>query len=117
VSAARHELMPPLGGFLVAYLDGGAVGCGGVKHAPGRPAEIKRMWVADSARGHGIGRRLLAELEAIATAVGAGVAHIETNSVLVEALTLYRDAGYVEVPAFNDEPFADVWMEKRLGSG
>jgi hypothetical protein len=28
---------------------------------------------------------------------------------------MYRSAGYVEVPAFNDEPFADYWFEKRLG--
>jgi hypothetical protein len=34
--------------------------------------------------------------------------------VLTEAIALYRDVGYVEVPAFNDEPFADLWLEKRL---
>ena len=31
-----------------------------------------------------------------------------------EAIALYRSAGYVEVPAFNDEPFAHHWFEKRL---
>jgi hypothetical protein len=35
-------------------------------------------------------------------------------AVLVEALSLYRSAGWVEVPAFNDEPFADHWLEKVL---
>ena len=40
--------------------------------------------------------------------------HLETNKTLVEAIALYRSAGYVEVPAFNDEPFAHHWFEKRL---
>jgi hypothetical protein len=42
------------------------------------------------------------------------VAHIETSSVLPEALSLYRSTGWIEVPPFNDEPFADHWFEKTL---
>ena len=45
---------------------------------------------------------------------GAPAARLETNRVLVEAIALYRSAGYCEVPAFNDEPFAHHWFEKRL---
>ena len=37
-----------------------------------------------------------------------------STPVLVEALSLYRSTGWVEVPAFNDEPFADHWLEKTL---
>jgi GNAT superfamily N-acetyltransferase len=114
ISAEPHELTPPHGCFLIAYLDGEPTGCGAVKHHPGEPSEIKRMWVAASARGTGIGRRLLAELEADAVQSGAPAARLETNRALVEAIALYRSAGYVEVPAFNDEPFADHWFEKRL---
>jgi DNA-binding MarR family transcriptional regulator/GNAT superfamily N-acetyltransferase len=114
--ADRHELVAPSGAFLVAYLDGRPVGCGCVKHpGAGLPAEIKRMWVDSSARGLGLGRRLLEELEGRARAAGASAARLETNDVLVEALGMYRSAGYVEVPAFNDEPFGDHWFEKRLG--
>ena len=40
--------------------------------------------------------------------------HLETNRALTEAIALYRSAGYREVPAFNDEPFADHWFEKQL---
>ena len=72
------------------------------------------MWVSASARGLGLGRRLLAELEALIVSGGAGVARLETNRNLVEAIALYRSAGYREVPAFNDEPFADHWFEKEL---
>jgi ribosomal protein S18 acetylase RimI-like enzyme len=114
ISAEPHELTPPAGSFLIAYLRGEPAGCGAVKHHPGAPSEIKRMWVAESARCLGIGRRLLTELEARAVRSGASVARLETNRALVEAISMYRSAGYIEVPAFNDEPFAHHWFEKRL---
>ena len=114
ISAEPHELVPPAGEFLIAYLRGEPAGCGAVKHHPGAPSEIKRMWVAESARGLGIGRRLLTELEQRVAASGASIARLETNRALVEAIAMYRSAGYIEVPAFNDEPFADHWFEKCL---
>ena len=113
-TALPHEVRPPAGEFFVAYLHGEAVGCGAVKHHEDAPAEIKRMWIAPTARGLGLGRRLLERLETCARARGARVAHIETRAVLVESLSLYRSTGWVEVPAFNDEPFADHWLEKAL---
>jgi DNA-binding MarR family transcriptional regulator/N-acetylglutamate synthase-like GNAT family acetyltransferase len=114
-TALPHEVRPPAGQFFVAYLHHEAIGCGAVKHHADAPAEIKRMWIAPQARGLGLGRRLLETLEACALAGGARVLHIETSAVLSEAIALYRSAGWVEVPAFNDEPFADHWFEKRFG--
>jgi ribosomal protein S18 acetylase RimI-like enzyme len=114
ISAEPDELTPPAGCLLVAYLHSEPVGCGAVKHHPGARSEIKRMWVSPSARGLGIGRRMLAELETRAAAAGASIARLETNRALVEAIALYRSAGYREVRPFNDEPFADHWFEKRL---
>jgi GNAT superfamily N-acetyltransferase len=72
------------------------------------------MWIAPEARGLGLGRRLLETLESSAREGGAHLAHIETSAVLTEALSLYRSSGWVEVPPFNDEPFADHWFEKTL---
>src|SRR5919198_760007 len=114
ISAEPHELRPPAGAMLVAYLRSEPVGCGAVKHHPGAASEIKRMWVAEHARGLGIAKRMLAELEAQAIASGARAARLETNRALTEAIALYRSAGYVEVPAFNDEPFAHHWFEKAF---
>lgn len=71
------------------------------------------MWVDPSARGLGVGRRLLDELESLSREHGARVAHIETSR-LPEAISLYRSAGWQEVSPFNEEPFADRWLEKRL---
>jgi DNA-binding MarR family transcriptional regulator/GNAT superfamily N-acetyltransferase len=114
ISAEPHELRPPAGVLLLAYLRDEPVGCGALKNRAGAPSEIKRMWVADSVRGLGIGRRLLAELEARAVEYGTRSVRLETNRNLTEAIAMYRRAGYVEVPAFNDEPFAHHWFEKRL---
>ena len=116
ISAEADELRPPAGLFLVASLRAEPVGCGALKLHIGEPAELKRMWVDESVRGLGIGRRLLTELEKRARAGGATVAHLETNGALVEAIGLYRSAGYTEVEAFNSEAYAHHWFEKRLAS-
>jgi DNA-binding MarR family transcriptional regulator/GNAT superfamily N-acetyltransferase len=115
ISAEADELRPPAGLFVVARLHADPVGCGALKFHGRRPAELKRMWVAPSARGLGLGRRLLAELERLAAGHGVRTIHLETNGSLTEAIALYRSAGYVEVDPFNDEPYAHHWFEKRLG--
>jgi DNA-binding MarR family transcriptional regulator/GNAT superfamily N-acetyltransferase len=113
-TAKPNEIRPPAGLFLVAYLRGAPIGCGALKHFPDGVSDLKRMWVAEPARGLGIGRRLLAELEERAAERGSRVVRLETSRLLAEAIGLYLSAGYVEVPAFNAEPFADHWFEKRL---
>jgi DNA-binding MarR family transcriptional regulator len=113
-TAEPHEVRPPNGAFVVAYLRGEAIGCGAVKHRPGNVTDVKRMWIAESARGLGLGRRLLEHLEQLAREHGSYEAHLETSDVLSEAISLYRSAGYTEVPPFNDEPFADRWFAKTL---
>jgi len=113
-TAEPHEVRPPDGAFVVAYLRGEPIGCGAIKHHPGNVTDIKRMWVAESARGLGLGRRLLEHLEGLAREHGSTGTHMETSDVLPEAIALYRSAGYVEVPPFNDEPFADRWFAKPL---
>jgi DNA-binding MarR family transcriptional regulator/GNAT superfamily N-acetyltransferase len=113
--AELHELRPPAGVFLVATLRTEPVGCGGLRLHGGGPAEVMRMWVAERARGLGIARRLLAELERRAANAGSSVIRLDTNKALNEAIGLYRSAGYYEVEAFNDNPYAHHWFEKQLG--
>jgi DNA-binding MarR family transcriptional regulator/GNAT superfamily N-acetyltransferase len=115
ISADDDELTPPAGLLLVATVHGEPVGCGALKFHDGAPAEIKRMWVAPAARGLGLGRRLLTDLEAQAAAHRVSVLRLETNRTLDEAIGLYRAAGYREVAPFNDEPYAHHWFEKTLG--
>jgi ribosomal protein S18 acetylase RimI-like enzyme len=114
-TAEPHEVRPPHGVFLVAYDADVPIGCGALKHHDGESAsDLKRMWVHDGARGRGVGRRLLVELERRARAHGSSVVRLETNASLGEAIGLYRSAGFVEVEPFNDEPFADHWFAKTL---
>ena len=112
--ARDEELSLPAGLLLVARLHSVPVGCAALKLHGEDPAEVKRMWVAGSARGLGLGRRLLAAVEDHALTHGVRILRLETNRALTEAIAIYRSAGYREVPAFNDEPFADHWFEKQL---
>src|SRR5579862_745419 len=114
IPAAEADMTPPHGVLLVARLRGRPIGCGALKLHPGEPTELKRMWVDPSTRGLGLGRRLLRELEHHAASAGATTIRLETNASLAEAIALYRSAGYDEVPAFNDEPYAHHWFEKHL---
>jgi ribosomal protein S18 acetylase RimI-like enzyme len=114
ISAEVDELRPPAGLLLVATLRSQPIGCGALKFHDGQPSEIKRMWVGESARGLGIGRRLLAELEAHAAQSSSPIVRLETNGALTAAIAMYRSAGYSEVAPFNDEPYAHHWFKKHL---
>ena len=114
IPAEHGEMLPPGGAFLVATVEGEPVGCGAVKTIAPGVGSLKRMWVAESVRGLGLGRRMLAGLEKEARALGLGTLRLETNHTLTEAKALYRSAGYAEVPAFNADPYAHHWFEKRL---
>ena len=113
--ADDRELVRPRGAFLVATIDGRPVASGAVKTLSPGVGSLKRMWVADTVRGLGIGRRMLEALELQAPALGLTTLRLETNDTLQEAIRLYRSAGFREVPAFNTDPYAHHWFEKRLG--
>jgi DNA-binding MarR family transcriptional regulator/GNAT superfamily N-acetyltransferase len=112
--ADDRELMPPRGAFLLASVDGQPVACGAVKVISPAVGSLKRMWVGDTVRGLGIGRRLLEALEVQARALGLMTLRLETNQTLHEAIQLYRSAGFSEVAPFNSDPYAHHWFEKRL---
>jgi len=113
------DMAAPLGRFVVARLASRPVGCGGVvvRTAGAGPgfAEIKRMWVDDTLRGLGIGYRILDALESGARELGHVLVRLDSNRALSEAHALYRRCGYREIPRYNDNPYAQLWFEKRLG--
>ncbi|MDH2445011.1 GNAT family N-acetyltransferase [Amnibacterium sp. CER49] len=112
---------PPRGVFLVLEDDGAPVGCGGMRPLAdddaGPRSEVKHLYVVPGARGRGLGRRLLAELEARARAAGVATLVLDTNRSLEAAGGLYRSAGFVPVPPYNDNPNATDWYGKRLVAG
>ena len=114
VDAAPAEFEPPAGVLLVAYDGERPVACGGVRVIGPRVAEIKRMYVAPSARGRGLGRTLLGALENAAVDLGCDRARLDTAASFTEAVALYRSAGYTDIADYNGNPHASVWMERRL---
>lgn len=113
-SANPDELRQPNGVLLLASLDGQAIACGALKRLDRQVGEIKRMWVAPDARGLGVAQRLLEQLEQQAQGFGMRVLRLDTNRTLTEARALYERNGYRQIPAYNDNPYADFWFEKPL---
>jgi putative acetyltransferase len=111
-----EHVLQPRSGFLLARLDGQPVGCGAYRPLQVDIAEIKRMYVVPAFRGRGIGRRLLAALEACALQAGFTRVWLETGTAQPEALRLYEVSGYHVIPNFGhyrDDP-RSVCFEKAL---
>jgi putative acetyltransferase len=118
------ELLSPQVFFLVARVQGRAVGCGAFRRMPGEGAtagaaygEIKRMMVQPLVRGRGIGAALLARLEQQLADEDLQLALLETGAAQIEAVRLYERAGYRRRAAFGNYPDngLSLFFEKRLG--
>jgi GNAT superfamily N-acetyltransferase len=96
------DFEPPHGGFFVAYLDGEPVASGAWRRhgTDGNTAEIKRMYTAPAARGRGIARAVLAEVERSARESGRSWVVLETGDRQPEAIHLYHTAGYSRIADF-----------------
>jgi GNAT superfamily N-acetyltransferase len=94
------HLAPPRGLFVVAWLDGIAVSCGGVRQYDETTGEIKRMYTIPEARRRGISRVVLEELEARAHAIGYTRLVLETGVRQPEAIALYESAGYESIEPY-----------------
>lgn len=113
--AGPAELGPPRGVFLVGFDENGAAACcGGLKDLGDGACEIKRMYVAPTARRMGRARELLAALESAARDLGYETARLDTGPRQVHAEHLYRAAGYEPIANFNQNPVATFFGEKRL---
>jgi putative acetyltransferase len=111
------ELDRPGVRFLLARRHGRALGCGALVLGPADgEGELKRLFVVPEARGHGVGREILAALETTARQAGVPTLRLETGVAQPESLGLYRRHGYVERGPFGGygpDPLS-VFMEKRL---
>ncbi len=101
------EFEAPSGAFYVGYRDGVPVTMGGWRFRPDvdrlgaqRAVEVKRMYVAPSARRGGLARLMLAHLEATARTAGGDVIVLETGTAQPEAMALYESAGYQRIESF-----------------
>jgi len=120
MQAARfNEISGPGSGFVVAWLEDKAVGCGAWRpFAPDEPkvVEIKRMFVEPKARGRGISRLILSELEVCARADRYSVVRLETGLRQPPAVGLYETSGYYRIEPYGryrNDPLS-VCFEKAL---
>ena len=113
---AEEQTAGDRGVFLLARVDGRAVGCGALRRIDATTGEIKRMYVAPAARGAGLGRRLLEELERHARGLGLRRLVLETGTRQPQAIGLYRRAGFARIPCFGEYQHAplSVCMAKAL---
>jgi putative acetyltransferase len=110
------SLLQPEVTFIVARIDGRALGGGAVVDSGAGWAEVKRMFVSPAARGRRLGRRLLEQIEAIAAERGATKLRLETGDRQPEALALYASSGFVEIGPFGKygpDPLS-IFMEKPI---
>jgi GNAT superfamily N-acetyltransferase len=96
------EVSDGRGAFLIASRSGKPIGCGAVRRIEQRTGELKRMYVSPEERGRGIGRAILAALEAEARALGISRLVLETGVRQSEALALYRRAGFSRIAPFGE---------------
>lgn len=106
------EFAPPLGLFVVAYLDGEPVAMGGLRRHHDAEVEVKRMYVVPAARRHGLARIVLSHLEDRARALGAARVVLETGLKQPEAIRLYETAGYQPIDGFGH--YADAPLSRSF---
>lgn len=115
----NEELLPPTGRFLIVYEDDQPIASGAIRRRDDATAEIKRMYVRPEARGRGISRMILNELEATARRSGYRALVLETGARQPEAIALYESAGYTTIPNFGfykESPLSACYR-KELTSG
>ncbi|MES2111776.1 MAG: GNAT family N-acetyltransferase [Bacteroidota bacterium] len=101
-----HNVIEQIDTVVIAYLDGRPLGCGCFKNYRNDTVEIKRMYVRPGARGKGISRMILTELENWAKSLGFRYVVLETGTKQQEALGLYNRAGYSNIPSY--PPYIDL---------
>ncbi len=115
VATLPGDYAPPGGGLLLAVLDGMPVGCVGVRRFEADVCEMKRLYVAPAARGHGAGRALALRAMTLARELGYRRMRLDTLPMMHEAQALYGRLGFEDVPAYRANPVAGTrYLEVRL---
>lgn len=85
---------------LLAYRNGQAVGCVGLKRYSDLDAEVKRLWVEPAFRGRRIASALMEQIEEKARALGYRRVILQTRPIMTDAVALYTKRGYKLIPNY-----------------
>jgi putative acetyltransferase len=110
VSALPGEYASPLGALLLACVNGEPAGCVALRSLTDsdypNAAEMKRLYVAPSFRGLGLGRQLTEAILDKAREAGYHSVLLDTLDDMEAARALYEDLGFVEIPPYYHNPIA-----------
>jgi putative acetyltransferase len=110
-----EQLLQEKVAFFVIRYDGLAAGCGGVKLFGTEYGEIKRMYVRLPFRGLGLAKLMLDHLAGYARKHGAGLLRLETGIYQYEAIGLYEQMGFRQIPpfgAYREDPLSRFYEKK-----
>jgi len=102
----QYNVIENVNTVVIAYMDTIPVACGCFKPYNNDAVEIKRMFVMPEARGKGISALVLQDLENWAKSLGFKQTVLETGARQVEALGLYKKAGYISIAPYG--PYIDL---------
>jgi len=110
------DIADPQLGFFLAELDSTPAGCVLLRPLASIPSatECKRLYVAAEFRGHGIAGKLMDAAEAHARHSGLDWIYLDSRAEMTTAIAMYRRRGYEEIPRFNDNAEAAIFLRKRL---
>ncbi len=114
--AAWQEEYDGVSGVLLVVQDArpNIVGTAGVRLLEPGLAELKRMWIRPVCQGRGLGRRLMDRCLEEARALGARRIRLDTQQRMAAAIRLYRSYGFADIPDYNGNPRAEIWMEATI---
>lgn len=104
LDALPGSYAPPGGRLLLARYAGNPVGCIALQPVGTARAEMKRLYVPPSARGSGVGRKLVTTLLDEARTIGYAEVVLDTLPSMVEAQRLYEQLGFRDIEPYRPNP-------------
>jgi carbonic anhydrase len=94
----------PIGCFIFAMINGSVAGGVGVRFLAEGICEMKRLFVYDKFRGHQLGKILSEELIKVSKDLGYKKMRLDTIPRLDNALKLYQELGFYQIPKYYENP-------------
>lgn len=105
----------PGGRLYIAFYDGEAAGCVGLRKIDEKNCELKRLYVRSAFRGKHIGNTLIKQIIKDAKEIGYSHILLDTLPFLTSALCLYKACGFYEIPSYNNSPMStSIYMKRDL---